>query len=274
MQGDDRRRRRYPELGAQQPAQPLVDHQRLGDVAAGGMDLHQHRVRALAKRLALDQPLRPARRVLQLRSAELEARSDHHAHQPSRQVAEVTTPLCTHVCESSGSSGAAISSSARAACAGRRRDRPVPAARGRRRAVLGHLDVDPAVVVELEHELPASAQRIGSEHASQPRQDRVQRGLRGARRLLGPQHRGELVAADRTLVIEHEIGEHFAPLAAGELSFDPVPARSTVRPPHRAIRSGLTTSNCNERLQPGRIRSAMSGGHRAACPDQDPGGSA
>jgi hypothetical protein len=93
MEGGDRRRRRHAELGVQQPAEPLVDHQRLGDVAAGGMDLHQHRVRALAKRLAFDQPFGPSGRVRQLRSAQREAGPDHHAHQPGREVAEVTTPL-------------------------------------------------------------------------------------------------------------------------------------------------------------------------------------
>ena len=223
VQRGDVRRRGRAELVAQQHAQLVVDAQRLGDVAARRQQLHQHRVARLAVGLALDQRPRRALRGGQLARPEPQRRARQRLErvgvQPVDRRALLVDPAAGELGQQRPLEQRQRGLGAgRPRAAGRRRRAPPrrrrpPRGPPRRRASVG----------QREPQVRAALDRVRSERAPQPGQQRGQPRVGRAGRVLVPDHVDELVPPHRPLAVEREVGEQQPPLAARQVFLDPAP---------------------------------------------------
>ena len=219
------RRRGQAQLLAQQPAHLVVDAQRLGDVAARRVRLHQQRVRALAIRLAVDQLARAPLRRRQVLAAEPQRRPRAGLEQRGVRLDEIAAaildPRRRHARQQRPArdlqaGGGDLERGARVAGGERRlgtppRCRAPPPSR-------------PTRLAQVEDELAAAAQHARAERGPEPGQQRRERSVRIGRRLIRPDHVDQLVAAHRPLPADDQAREQLPALAPGESGFDPPPA--------------------------------------------------
>ena len=215
---------RAAELLAQQHADVLVDAQRLVDVAAGAQDLHQRGAGRLAVRLRLDggaggllglgpggaaEPGAGDGERLQRLHAQVgelaAAGVDPRRLEPGQQAAlgdldRLAGRPPTHAAASP------LSSAARAA-------------RTRSGATSQSIQ---ASLGQDQLQLGAPFQHARAERLAQAAERRGEQRLVGGRRALaGPQRLGELVAADRAVAVQREVGEQQPALASAQRVFEP-----------------------------------------------------
>jgi hypothetical protein len=85
---------------------------------------------------------------------------------------------------------------------------------------VGGLQVD--VRGEAQRQRAAALDRALAERAPELREQRAQRLAGVGRQALRPQQRDQLVAGDRALAVDGQVGEHEPALAAGQLDLAPV----------------------------------------------------
>jgi predicted small metal-binding protein len=73
---------------------------------------------------------------------------------------------------------------------------------------------------EPQAQLGPAVEHAHRQDAAELAEERAQCGVRRRRRMVRPRSVDQLVAPDRTETMQHEVGEHQAPLAAGKLSVD------------------------------------------------------
>ena len=223
VEGDQRRAGRAAELLAQQDAHVLVDAQRLVDVAAHAQDLHQRGARGLAVGLSRDGG---ARGLLGFRpGGAAQSRADRR-QRLERLGAQIGEPAAERVdprrleprqqppLGDLGRLARRIPRLLQRASL----ERPAGAPQLLRR----DLPVDLRVVGQHERELRAALQHARAERLAQPGQRRREQRLVGRRRARArPQGLGELVAADRPVAVQREIGEQQPALTSAQRVFEP-----------------------------------------------------
>ena len=214
---------RRPELLAQQHADVLVDAQRLGDVAARAQHLHQRRARGLAERRRLDRGARRALGLGLLRAAHRRAprprapRAPPAAGRRARRGARRSTPPRARAAARARRSPAAPR--CRRTPPPRRRPPAPPAPPRRPRAPTSQsTQASPG---QDQCSSPRPDQPAVAERLAQPRQRRGERVAALGRPALRPQRLDELVAADRPVAVEHEVGEQQPALPPAQRAFDP-----------------------------------------------------
>ena len=93
------------------------------------------------------------------------------------------------------------------------------------------LDIDARVGRQGEPHLAAPGQDVGSDNGAQLGQQHGDSRSVVLRRSVAPERLGQLVAADPAGLLEHEVGEEDAPLAAREPLLQTDPRNSTTRCP-------------------------------------------
>ena len=213
MQAAHSARRGDAKLVAQPDAQILEDPQRLGGIAARGEHLHQGLVGGLAVWLALDDAAGERLDALQRRTAQREADVDGHLDERREQIGEpapaLVKPAPFELCEQrlldyaqrllahpQGVGRAPVVEEA-----------PSVGRRGLRR-----LDVDPRRLAQVQANRSAGGQPLAAHDRPQPREERVDGGVRVTRSSLGPQGLRELVPAHHAIPVQHQVREQQAAL--------------------------------------------------------------
>ena len=217
VRGDRLGRRAGAELVAQQRPERLEHAHRLGHVAARRERLHQDHVARLAVGLRLDQRPRRALGRLQLRPAHHQAGAADHLQREQVDLLELAPgrlePERLRPRQQTPAGDVERDLRQRPRPPGVPALEPVERARHLR---CGRLDVDPDRLGEGEDQLVPAGQRVGPERGAQPAQQRAQGGVLGHRRLARPQRPDQLVAADVTLAVEHQVGQQQRDLLAAQ----------------------------------------------------------
>ena len=210
---------RCPSSSRSSVRKPLEHAQRLGDVALRLERLHQQDVARLAVGLGVDQ--RPRRALRPSRAGHLPSPARRARPPPARAAACRTARAggCSSqtACAPGSSPRLAMLSGTCASAQARRGSPACSAASARSTCDRRRLDVDPRRLGQLEHQLVAtdedrlarapSAAATAASAAPRP-------AICGA--LLGPQRADQLLATDRAVPVEHQVGEQQRHLLAAQ----------------------------------------------------------
>jgi hypothetical protein len=209
----------------------LVRGNRLRDFAPGRQGLHQQPVARLSKRHRHHQLACRALSRGQPHAPKRHARARNGLERPQPQLSDLAAPLLDPQGVVAREEATPCDLGGRRRCLPRG---PEVTARNRSFGTVGCrvrvLDVDLHVGWEHERQLAAPAQPILADCTSKLGHQRAQRLIGIGRECGRPQHRDQLIAADRPLTVEHQQRKDERQLTAGKTLLDPLATDLDLQP--------------------------------------------